>query len=69
VKHWVLKIELDGEWEQCVFGTREEALTAFAALAGDYRLSLRRALLLLIGSEADFANTSVEGQTNRGYVN
>lgn len=45
VCRWVLKIELDGEWEECAFQTRREALTAFIALAADYELKLRRAIL------------------------
>ncbi len=42
---WLLKIELNGEWEECSFKTRSEALTAFRALANDYPAILRRAIL------------------------
>ncbi len=45
VYSWVLKIELNGEWEECTFQTRSEALMAFIALAADYELNLRRAVL------------------------
>jgi hypothetical protein len=45
VTKWVLKIELNGEWEECSFQTRNEALSAFAALATDYNVSLHRAVL------------------------
>lgn len=44
LNEWVLKIELNGEWEECRFPTRSEALSAFLALAADY--CLKRAILL-----------------------
>jgi hypothetical protein len=69
VSKWVLKIELDGEWEECVFSTREDALTAFTALATDYRPNLRRAVLLLVEAEANFIDTLVVEQIDRRYVN
>ena len=68
MKHWILRIELDGEWEQCLFATREEALTAFAALANDYP-NLRRAVLLRVEPKTDFVSTLVEEEMDRGYVN
>lgn len=68
MKKWVLKIELDREWEECVFTTREEALTAFIALASDYDESLRRAVLLPIEAEADFLANLRKEQRSRGYV-
>jgi hypothetical protein len=43
--NWILKIELDGEWEECAFATPKEALSAFAALAKDYERNLKRAVL------------------------
>ena len=46
VATWILKIELDGEWEQCSFNTREEALAAFEALSSDYTINLNKAVLL-----------------------
>jgi hypothetical protein len=46
VNKWVLKVELNGEWEECTFATRQEALSAFIALASDYELNLRRAVLV-----------------------
>lgn len=42
---WVLKIELNGEWEECRFPTRKDALSAFNALAADYKRALKRAVL------------------------
>jgi hypothetical protein len=42
---WVLKVELSGEWEECKFASRKEALAAFIALTTDYRIRLRRAIL------------------------
>jgi hypothetical protein len=69
VKNWVLKIELDGEWEQCRFTTRSEALAAFAALAADYDVNLRRAVLLPAEAEADLLGALVREQANRRYVN
>ena len=42
---WVLKIQLDGEWEQCTFRTRQQALAAFLALTTDYSVKLERAIL------------------------
>jgi hypothetical protein len=57
VKQWVLKIELNGEWEECCFRTRHEALSAFLALAADYRL--KRAILLT--PRAAFAQLPLPG--------
>jgi hypothetical protein len=45
VNEWILKIELNGEWEECKFPTRNEALSTFVALAQDYAKSLQRAIL------------------------
>jgi hypothetical protein len=42
---WLLKIELDGEWEECAFKTRSEALTAFLALLHDYASLIEKAVL------------------------
>lgn len=46
VKSWKLLIELGGEWEECSYPTRDQALTSFAALASDYRAELKKALLI-----------------------
>lgn len=43
--NWVLGVELDGEWEHCVFRTRREALASFEALAIDYNAKIERAIL------------------------
>lgn len=45
MNEWLLKVELNGEWEECRFLSRKEALSAFAALAGDYSSRLQRAIL------------------------
>ncbi|MBV9406161.1 MAG: hypothetical protein JO211_12525 [Acidobacteriaceae bacterium] len=45
MKNWILQVELGGEWEQCLFTSREQALAAFVALAEDYKLELGRAVL------------------------
>lgn len=42
---WILRIELNGEWEECSFSTPKEALSAFAALVQDYQHDVRRAVL------------------------
>lgn len=42
---WLLKIELDGEWEECAYRTRSEALGAFLALINDYANHVRKAVL------------------------
>ncbi len=68
VMNWVLKIELDGEWEQCNFTTRQEALAAFMALAADYDVNLRRAVLLPAGREAELKQALAREQ-KRPYVN
>jgi hypothetical protein len=44
LNQWVLKVELNGEWEECRFPSRNEALSAFLALTTDY--CLKRAILL-----------------------
>lgn len=42
---WILKVELNGEWEECSFPSRQEALETFSALTVDYHSGLARALL------------------------
>jgi len=66
---WLLKVELNGEWEECRFSSREEALIAFTALANDYAVYLNRAIL--------FSPTGAEKETDpagklrprREYIN
>jgi hypothetical protein len=50
VSQWILKIELNGEWEECRFPTRKDALSAFKALAADYKKALKRAILFTPGA-------------------
>ena len=50
VKHWVLKVQVNGEWEECRFPTRHDALSAFVALANDYKKALQRAILVAPGA-------------------
>lgn len=45
MSEWILKIELNGEWEECKFLTRNDALSTFAALTEDYETNLQRAIL------------------------
>jgi len=45
VEIWILQVELNGEWEECSFPTKREALAAFSALTVDYRSCLGRAVL------------------------
>lgn len=44
---WVLRVEVNGEWEECGFTSRKEALATLAALANDYSEKLERAVLVL----------------------
>ena len=43
---WLLRIQICGEWEECVFTTKADALAAFIALATDYSGKLERAVLV-----------------------
>lgn len=43
---WYLGVEVDGEWEACVFASRQDAVGAFEALRHDYRSALGRAFLV-----------------------
>jgi hypothetical protein len=45
VDTWILKVELNGEWEECRFPSKRDALAAFAALSADYPSTLVRAML------------------------
>jgi hypothetical protein len=49
VNEWILKVELNGEWEECKFPTQNEALSTFVALSEDYEKSLQRAILFAPG--------------------
>ena len=42
---WTLRVELNGEWEECRYRTSLEALDAFAALRKDYKPLLTSVLL------------------------
>ena len=50
MSQWILKIELNGEWEECRFPTCKDALSAFKALAADYKKALKRAILFTPGA-------------------
>lgn len=59
MNRWVLKIELNGEWEECEFKTQTDALAAFMAIAADYAVRLKRAVLVstaLVEELAGIAN-------------
>lgn len=58
VERWVLKIEIDGEWEKCTFPARQEALAAFLALSRDYTLKLQRAILFPAEAEPELRGSS-----------
>jgi hypothetical protein len=42
---WILRVKLNGEWEECRFASPSEALAAFSELAQDYRARLGEAIL------------------------
>jgi hypothetical protein len=67
VNRWVLKIEVDGEWEECAFPSRNEALTAFTALAADYEMHLKRAVLFPEPSDA--WSTGEMGDDSSKFIN
>jgi hypothetical protein len=46
VNEWILKVEVNGEWEECSFPSRTAALSAFTALSADYCINLQRAILI-----------------------
>ena len=69
VNSWILKIEIAGEWEQCVFETRKEALAAFIAIAADYEITLQRALLFPAEWEPDQLQSVLLNQPISRYVN
>lgn len=48
-QEWALRINLNGEWEECRFPTQVEALDAFQALTVDYASGIKRAILFRIG--------------------
>jgi len=56
---WLLKIELNGEWEECSFKTRSEAIATFVALIKDYAAVVRRAILFSPGRD---------GSEHRGHA-
>jgi hypothetical protein len=66
VTNWVLSVELDGEWEECSFATRTEALAMLVALASDYRETLR-SVVLSLSRPSDFR--SVEKFAGKTYIN
>ncbi len=53
---WVLKVQVCGEWEECVFGSRQEALTTFVALAEDYSAKIERAVLVRTLQSNEYIN-------------
>ena len=64
---WILKIELNGEWEECCFPTRNEALSAFLALAADYRV--KRAVLLTARAAFAHIPVAVKSESARQLLN
>ena len=51
---WILKVEVNGEWEECSFPTRNEAVSAFTALAADYNVKLQKAVLIAPASLREY---------------
>jgi len=45
-QRFVLRVQLNGEWEECSYSSPDEALAAFAGLAKDYKKAVQRAVLL-----------------------
>lgn len=66
---WVLKVEVDEEWEECTFSTRNEAVAAFVALSGDYKLNLKRAILFSPHPSAEPITLSTDPSELRFRVN
>lgn len=69
MNQWVLKIELNGEWEECRFTTRKDALSAFKALTADYKRALRRAILFTPGAALARLARGQQGKTGKQRVN
>ena len=69
MNHWVLKIELNGEWEECRFPTRQDALSAFKALTADYKRALKRAVLFKPGAALARLARGQQGETGKQRVN
>ena len=59
---WILGVELNGEWEQCTFRSRQEALASFAALTSDYPVKIGKAILVQKERALDYLAT--EGNSN-----
>ena len=45
MQSWVLKVQVDGEWEACAFGRREEAEATLDGLISDYGERVSKACL------------------------
>lgn len=69
VTNWVLSVELDGEWEECSFATRPEAMAAFIALASDYSTTLRSVVLAANPSTTIASADGSERPVRKTYVN
>lgn len=46
MNRWLLKVEVEGQWEECAYLSQAEAVAAFAAVVADYGLALSRAELV-----------------------
>lgn len=68
MSQWVLRVQVRGEWEECAFNTRQEALTAFAALATDYS-EIQRAILLREATPEPFAVANRVANYTSEYIN
>lgn len=56
---WHLLVRIEGEWEECRFGCRAEAQTAFTGLLEDYPSELD--LAVLIDPEGELADLTQVG--------
>ena len=67
---WLLRIQLNGEWEECLFATRKDALASLVALLEDYSAKMRCAVLLRKYSGSFAPNLKPElACQQREYVN
>ena len=66
---WVLRIELDGEWEECVFLSRDEAVAAFVALSDDYKRIIRGAVLFPVNGNTQTIIAPGGGRIALPYLN
>lgn len=67
--NWVLQVEVNGEWEECAFPTRQQAMIAFIALAADYDTTLKRAILFSAPQDPSGSRSLADPNHTRVYLN